>query len=57
MLVERGLRPRAITAVEPRHPNVWVLLECGDVLGRTPTDARYTYAKFSITSRHWLSLD
>ena len=57
VLVERGLRPGAIATVEPGHTNVWALLECGDVLGGTPANARYAYAKFSITSRHWLSLD
>ena len=57
VLVEGGLRPGAIAAVEPRHANVRVLLECGNVLSGTPANARYAYAKFSITSRHWLSLD
>jgi hypothetical protein len=57
VLVERRLRPAAIAPVEPRHPDMRVLLECGDVLSGTPANARYAYAKFSITSRHWLSLD
>ena len=55
--VERGPRPLAIAAVEPRHAHVRVLLEGGDVLSGAPADAGHAYAKFSITSRHWLSLD
>ena len=46
-----------VAAVEPGHAHVRVLLEGGDVLRRAPADTGHPDAKFSITSRHRLSLD